>query len=256
MDIVITRANCVSEATELYSQSKTIFNAASMNLQEWITSSVEVNMAIPLNDCADGKDMKVLGLAWNASKDTLVIQDSKYAKENLKVTKRNVLKEITSVYDPLGLLCPVNLWGKVLLQSLWKKKLDWDDELGMAHQTEWLDVKMNIDCINQVEMKRCIRASGESKYHLVCFCDASTVAYANVVYLMKFSGTTTSGNLVISKARYIAPIKELTIPSLELMAVLIVVRSLKFVREQMRLPFETLVILTDSQCALHLIKDA
>ena len=38
------------------------------------------------------------------------------------------------------------------------------------------------------------------------------------------------------------------------MAVLIGVRSLQFVREQMRLPFGTLVILTDSQCVLHWIK--
>ena len=115
MDNVITGENSVSEATDLYSQSKTIFDAASMNLREWMTSSVEVNMAIPQNDCADIKDMKVLGLAWNASKDTLAIQDSKHVKENLKVTKRNVLKEIASVYDPLGLLCPVILRGKVLL---------------------------------------------------------------------------------------------------------------------------------------------
>ena len=253
MDNVITGANSVIEASNLYSQSKTIFNAASMNLREWMTSSVEVNMAIPPNDCADRKDMKVLGLAWNASKDTLAIQDSKHVKENLKVTKRNVLKEIASVYDPLGLLCPVILRGKVLLQNLWKKQLDWDDELDMADQTEWLDVKMDLDCIHQVEIKRCIRESGESKYHLVCFCDASTVAYASAVYLIQCSGTTTSGNLVFSKAR-LAPIKELTIPRLELMAVLIGVRSLQFVREQMRLPFETLVILTDSQCVLHWIK--
>ena len=88
MDNVITGANSVSEATDLYSQSKTIFNAASMNLREWMTSSVEVNMAISPNDRADRKDMKVLGLAWNASKDTLAIQDSKHEKENLKVTKK------------------------------------------------------------------------------------------------------------------------------------------------------------------------
>ena len=65
---------------------------------------------------------------------------------------------------------------------------------------EWLDVKMDLDCIYQVEIKRCIQESGESKYHLVCFCDASTVAYASAVYLIQCSGTTTSGNLVFSKA--------------------------------------------------------
>ena len=118
MDNVITGANSVSEATDLYSQSKNIFNATNMNLREWITSIVEVNMAIPPNDRGGRKDMNVLGLALNASNDTLAIQDSKHVKENLKVTKRNVLKEIASVYDPLGLLCPVIFWGNVLLQNL------------------------------------------------------------------------------------------------------------------------------------------
>ena len=47
----------MSEATDLYSQSKTIVNTASMNLREWMTSSVEVNMAISPNDRADGKDI-------------------------------------------------------------------------------------------------------------------------------------------------------------------------------------------------------
>ena len=124
----------------------------------------------------------------------------------------------------------------MLLQNLWKKQLDWDDKLDIANQTEWLDVKMDLDCIVQVKMKRCIQVSGESKYHLVCFCDASTVVYASAMYLIQCSGTTTSDNLVFSKAR-LPPIKELTIPRLELMAVLIGVRSLQFVREQMRLPF-------------------
>ena len=245
----------MSEATDLYSQSKTVFNAASMNLREWMTSNVEVNMAIPANERADGKDMKVFGLAWNASKDTLTIQDSKHVNENMKVKKRNVLNEIASVYDPLGLLCPFILRGKVLLQNLWKKQLDCDDELGMADKTEWSDVKIDLDCIGQVKKKKCIKESGESKYmyHLVCFCGASTVAYASAVYLIQCSGTTISSNLVFSKAR-LAPIKELTILRLELMTVLIGVRSLQFVREQMRLPFETLLILTDSQCVLHSIK--
>ena len=63
-----------------------------------------MNWAIPENDHAYGKDMKLLYLTWNANKDTLASQDSKHVKESMIVTKRNLLKEITSVYDPLRLL--------------------------------------------------------------------------------------------------------------------------------------------------------
>ena len=40
-------------------------------------SSSKVKMAVPENDHADRKDMKVLGLTWNANKDTLAVQNSK-----------------------------------------------------------------------------------------------------------------------------------------------------------------------------------
>ena len=92
-----------------------------MNLWEWMTSSVEVNITISPTDRADGKDMKV--------------------------RTRSVL----------GLMCPVILRGKVILQNPWKKQLDWDDELDIIGQTEWSDVKMDLACIGQVEMKRCTR---------------------------------------------------------------------------------------------------
>ena len=252
MDNVITGANSVKEATDLYSQSKTIFNAASMNLREWMTSSADVNNVIPENDRANGTDIKVLGMTWNTANDTLAIRNSVKVKENTIVTKRSVLKEIASIYDPIGLLCPVILRGKVLMQSFWKKQLDWDDELDTAEQIEWSDIKSDLEGIGQVEIIRCIRNECESKYDLVCFCDASAVAYACAVYLIQCDGTRSS-HLVFSKAR-LAPVKTMTIPRLELMAVLIGTRSLQFVREQLKLHFETLVILTDSQCVLSWIK--
>ena len=46
-----------------------------------------------------------------------------------EATKRNVLRILSSVFDPLGLLNPFTLTIKKLLQSLWKHKLDWDDEI-------------------------------------------------------------------------------------------------------------------------------
>ena len=93
MDNVTTGANSVKEATDLYSQSKTIFNAASMNLREWMTSSADVNNVIPENDRANRTDIKVLGMTWNTANDTLAIRNSVKVKENTFVTKRSVHHE-------------------------------------------------------------------------------------------------------------------------------------------------------------------
>ena len=46
----------------------------------------------------------------------------------LELAKRNVLKQLASIYDPLGLFSPIVLRGKLLLQSMWIKKFDWDDK--------------------------------------------------------------------------------------------------------------------------------
>ena len=55
-----------------------------------------------------------------------------------------------------------------------------------------------------------------------------------------------------SKTR-LAPVKGLTIPRLELMAVLIEVRCVTFVKDQLRLPLEQIHLWTDSQCVLKWI---
>ena len=44
-------------------------------------------------------------------------------------TKRSLLKHVASLYDPLGLVAPYALQGKILLQELWKAGVTWDEEL-------------------------------------------------------------------------------------------------------------------------------
>ena len=39
------------------------------------------------------------------------------------LTKRIVLRIIASVYNPLGLVSPVLITGKILLQDVWSKEL-------------------------------------------------------------------------------------------------------------------------------------
>ena len=85
-----------------------------------------VNKVIPNEDKAVTENIKVLGHTWNTKQDTLSLKSSSVLDDNTPPTKRSVLKQLASVYDPLGLFSPVLLRGKVLLQSLWSK----DQKLG------------------------------------------------------------------------------------------------------------------------------
>jgi hypothetical protein len=84
---------------------------------------------IPEEDKADSSITKVLGHTWDTMVDTLSLNVLFAFIDSQSPTKRIILKNIASVFDLLGLLCPVLLKGKVLLQSIWKERLDWDNQI-------------------------------------------------------------------------------------------------------------------------------
>lgn len=44
-------------------------------------------------------------------------------------TKRQLLAEVTSIYDPLGWISPTTIMAKILMQELWALNIKWDDEV-------------------------------------------------------------------------------------------------------------------------------
>ena len=75
---------------------------------------------------------------------------------------------------------------------------------------------------------------GDSKYKLLRFCDASTRAYAALVYLHQTNGYESKVDLMFTKTR-LTPVKGMTVPRAALMAVNIGIRCLEFVRKQLKL---------------------
>ena len=84
-------------------------------------------------------------------------------------------------------------------------------------------------------------------------------AYAASVYLRIKEKTGIKTHLMFSKMRLV-PVnkgkgrKELTIPSLELLAVIIGIRAANFVTKQLRLKITDRILWTDSQCVLYWLK--
>ena len=227
VDNLITGANSIESAIQVYRESKSIFREASMNQREWISNNSEVNKVIDSvdSDCCD--TVKVLGHIWIMESDSISLTKPNIPLESTHQTKRSVLKEIAAVFDPLGLFSPILLKGKVFLQSLWCKHLDWDDSIKNEDLKQWSTIRLDSSSLSDLQVNRCIAMNGnccDIKYHLICFCNASKDAYAAVVYLLQTSREQGSkSDLIFSKTR-LAPIKKMTIPRLKLMAVLIGVR--------------------------------
>ncbi|PFX12953.1 G-protein coupled receptor GRL101, partial [Stylophora pistillata] len=91
---------------------------------EVISNSPKVIGAIPSQEHAteivinSGQDpiTKTLGLPWNSSLE-------------FQTTKRNVLRKVATIFDPLGFVCSYVIVTKILLQELWMLGYDWDDEV-------------------------------------------------------------------------------------------------------------------------------
>ena len=107
-----------------------------------------------------------------------------------------------------------------------------------------------MECIPQQVITRNIILSDDPiEYTLLCFSDASSKAYATVIYLHQISKSSTRVDLIFSKTRLAS--EYFTIPRLELLGILIGVRGLKFVEAELDLPVSSKVLWTVSQCALQ-----
>ena len=63
---------------------------------------------------------KVLGINWDIEKDLFVFDFDEIVQlaKDLKFTKRNLLKINATLFDPLGLISPITLQGKLLFKLL------------------------------------------------------------------------------------------------------------------------------------------
>lgn len=68
-------------------------------------------------------ESKVLGLPWDKEMDTLTVN---FPKSETATSKREVLRNLAKVYDPLGLATPLTLQGKLIYREICNLKVPWD----------------------------------------------------------------------------------------------------------------------------------
>jgi hypothetical protein len=135
VDNVALGVDTVDEALEYFEKSVKIMKDGNFNLRQWISNSAFLNQHFV---CA-GKGysenpiegIKVLGVYWNINEDSIIMNISDIIEDvqHLQHTKRNVLRILAKIHDPLGLVTPITTTIKYFLQQLWKSKLLWDDIL-------------------------------------------------------------------------------------------------------------------------------
>ena len=251
VDNVITGSESVENAVKFYTEAKQLFTKAGMNLRDWATNNQETLDIIKSEDKSCAEKMKILGLTWIMRTDQMVINVHTGADTESIITKRTVLKQIASAFDPLGLFSPVILRGKIFLQHLWNQNCSWDETLSSQDVIQWLDIQEDIHKLKSSTFQRYIGFMQQENctYHLLAFCDASKSAYATSVYLYQECGKLRKVDLLFSKTR-LAPNKDISIPRLELLAAVIGTRCIRFVQKELKLDICSKHIWLDSQCVL------
>ena len=157
---------------------------------------------------------------------------------------------VSRSYDPLGHHYPIVVNAKSFLQDIWKEGIDWDEVLPTTYVQRWNEIANDMELASAIPNTRSIHLEGEStSSELHIFCDASETAHCTAAYLCQSNSSRTSSNLIMCQTR-VASIKDTTIPRLELLAAVIGIRLVKFIRQQMRSQFRRVCVWTDSTCVL------
>ena len=92
---------------------------------------------------------RALGIIWDPQRDMLHI---KGVTKNVALTKRGILSFISSIYDPVGLIAPVTLEPKLIIQDLWRRQIDRDVQLLDDLKLRWTKWKQTLQFLEDVEI--------------------------------------------------------------------------------------------------------
>ena len=171
-------------------------------------------------------------------------------------SQRMLASNIARVYDILGWYSPTIIKVKILLQQLWVAKITWDDLVPSAVQSAWERWSKELPTLGQRIMPRCYFPTSidTPSIQLHGFCDASELAYGGVTYLRALdSNDSIRVALVMAKTK-VAPLKNLSMPRLELCGAVIVARLLNYCRKVFEIPISNTYAWTDSTVVLSWVR--
>ena len=236
VDDLMKSTETTADAILLVHKVKEQPSKGGFHLTKWCSNDRRVLAVVPQPERAKSvinleldllPTQSALGLKWDIEDDKFVWEVSDKlmsATSKVPLTKRGMVSVVYSLFDPLGFIAPYIMKAKLLLQTLNGKGIGWDEPVTDAECLQWERWIDDLDKLREVKIDRCFKPEGfgkvqETQLHL--FSDASRKGYSATAYLrLKDITGKIHCSFVIGKAR-LAPIKETSIPRLELTAAVI-----------------------------------
>nr|CAH7758548.1 unnamed protein product [Callosobruchus chinensis] len=206
-----------NEITDILSQSGFVLRKFRSNHQSVVESDIQTIEGE--YQIFKDESCKTLGLLWNTSMDIFCY--SVHLSELKVVTKRTILSTIARIFDPLGLIAPVTIVAKLILQKLWQSKSDWDKSVSMELYTTWNKFFKNLPMINNIKIPRQVTVTNQIKVELHGFCDSSQMAYGCCIYIVSVDSVNKRVSKLLCAKSRVAPLKTVTLPRLELCGALL-----------------------------------
>ncbi|XP_067939480.1 uncharacterized protein [Watersipora subatra] len=218
----------ISEAINLVKATQSICMKGNVRVHKLLSNERQVMQAFPKEDWAGEPNSsysllpaieRTLGIQWCLDTDTFQFD---FKIDCCSCTRQNVLSGIATIFDPIGVLSPLLLEGRYILQMACKEKLGWDQKLPKTLEDNWKKWRGQFNSVSRISIPRCLKPASLSGSVILSqihtFADASSIGYGACSYLRqkdRFGNVCCS--FLMGKSR-VAPLKVTTIPRLELQA--------------------------------------
>ena len=233
VDDLLRSTASLSEAREVIVDTRRVLSMGGFNLTKFVVndSALLADIAVPdraeqVVEITSEVVSKALGTCWDVTPDSFYYVNRPLVDVVSNVTQRSILKQVSSMYDPLGLITPIVLKRRMIFQAVVRLKLQWDEPVPGPLADKWLSWLASLSDLGSLRFSRCLVPESyvDGVAELIHFSDASQAGYRACSYLRI---VTHSGSihvaLIISKGR-LAPLRTVTIPWLELCAAVLAVR--------------------------------
>lgn len=259
VDDLLTGGDTVEDVLQNQQQVNSILKSACFDLRKWLTNEPSISKNFPINEVessvlvlGEKNEVKILGISWNAVTDHIQY-DIKTSNFTTQATKRSILSTVAQIYDPLGLLSPITVTAKLIIQRLWQLKTSWDESIPMDLHTQWLRFQDRLPTLNMLKINRHVVCKNPKWVELHAFSDASERAYGACVYIRSIDNNNiVTVRLLCAKSK-VAPLKNVTLPRLELLGVVLLANLIDKVKQSLNVSFSEEFYWCDSTITLHWI---
>ena len=266
VDDCLKSVKCSDAAINLREPLCKLLQKGGFRLTKWLSNDKDVLDTIPKSERApsvldldlDADDLpleRTLGVQWNMETDMFTFR---MVPKDKPYTRRGILSVTSSIFDPLGIVAPVVLPAKTLIQDLCKQGLGWDEQIGVEEAAHWERWLSDLPKLSEIVLARCLKPSSFCHVdvtELHHFADASQIAYGAVSYARFVNeDKKVHCSFLVGKSR-LAHIKPMTIPRLELSAAVLAVQLDRPLREELHMRIDRSIFWSDSTAVLQYIKN-